>query len=774
MEKMDGMSMDLKAENIAQLKALFPEAVTEGKVDFEVLKALLGGEIEQRQEYYKFTWNGKEAARAYARTRSMGTLRPCVEESSGKDGTPGKFDSDNLYIEGDNLEVLKLLQGPYHKKVKMIYIDPPYNTGHDFVYPDNFKDSIGNYKALTGQTDDEGKSTRANPETSGRYHTDWLNMMYPRLILARNLLTDDGVIFISIDDSEQDNLKKLCNEVFGEENFSTQFLWTKTSTPPALSHKCRKTVEYVVCYEKNANNSRYFGSFLDGGDAPLLNTGNPIKELIFPPKSVKFYFTNEGIISKGTKEKVELLDDILISKGTNENEFRARAEFKWGQQTLEDEVAQGTYFLVKTEKLSIRFQRPHLENDFKTPNNFLNLELNKEIGIGTNESAVKELNQLSLANCFDFPKPSSLLKYIVNMICKFDKDAIILDFFSGSATTAHAIQQLNAEDGGNRKYIMVQLPEVCEAGTEAAKAGYANICEIGKERIRRAAKKVVSDKWEVISKEEKAKYGCKELSRSDCLAKGNECGNNDLFSGEKTAERGTVCAVGSNAAGGGIHSLQHSGGTSTELNQGISAISGNSTGEQGRTGNATPSLRPSELPCPYGHFGSHGATSGSGQDAPCPYKNTNHCPLITKYCSDMGFKVFKLDTSNLLPWNPNADELEQNLFAAVDNVLEGRTTDDLLHEILLKCNLPLTLPIETKQCGSNTIYLVGAGALAICLDKNIPATIAEEIVRLRDEYAPIVPMQVVFRDNGFNDVTKTNALQILKQAGFEEKSIQTI
>lgn len=250
MEKMDGMSMDLIGENVEQLKKLFPEAVTEGKIDFEVLKALLGGEIEQRQEYYKFTWNGKEAARAYARTRSMGTLRPCVEESSGKDGTPGKFDSENLYIEGDNLEVLKLLQGPYHKRVKMIYIDPPYNTGKDFVYPDNFKDSIGNYKALTGQTDDEGKSTRANPETSGRYHTDWLNMMYPRLILARNLLTDDGVIFISIDDSEVDNLKKLCNEVFGEENFVECLIWKKRATPPN-DKNIGRIHEFILAYAKD-------------------------------------------------------------------------------------------------------------------------------------------------------------------------------------------------------------------------------------------------------------------------------------------------------------------------------------------------------------------------------------------------------------------------------------------------------------------------------------------------------------------------------------------
>ena len=244
------MSMDLKAENIAQLKALFPEAVTEGKIDFEVLKALLGGEIETRQEYYKFTWNGKEAARAYARTRSMGTLRPCVEESSGKDGTPGKFDSENLYIEGDNLEVLKLLQGAYHKKVKMIYIDPPYNTGKDFIYPDNYRDSIKNYKELTGQTDAEGKSTRANPETSGRYHTDWLNMMYPRLILARNLLADDGVIFISIGEHEIDNLKKLCIDVFGENNIIENYIWESTFRPDNSSLYAEMLNMFCVFHEK--------------------------------------------------------------------------------------------------------------------------------------------------------------------------------------------------------------------------------------------------------------------------------------------------------------------------------------------------------------------------------------------------------------------------------------------------------------------------------------------------------------------------------------------
>ena len=647
MEKMDGMSMDLKAENIAQLKALFPEAVTEGKVDFEVLKALLGGEIEQRQEYYKFTWNGKEAARAYARTRSMGTLRPCVEESSGKDGTPGKFDSDNLYIEGDNLEVLKLLQGPYHKKVKMIYIDPPYNTGHDFVYPDNFKDSIGNYKALTGQTDDDGKSTRANPETSGRYHTDWLNMMYPRLILARNLLTDDGVIFISIDDSEQDNLKKLCNEVFGEENYLGTLPRITKKSGKAHSETFAQNHDFVVVFSKNLESISFSGVDADDNQYPLedefveirgkykLNQTldydslwyNPTMD--FPIQVGDETFYPGGDLQKhkdrhngnhATKDWVwrwsKAKFDFGFANGfvvVKEGNGRKRIYTKTYQKASIQKI-DGKYFVEIKERKNNISSLEYVQNDY------------------SNDNAKKDLSVYDLGTAFDFPKPVSLILSFAGL-CSLKSTDIFLDFFAGSSSSADAILIYNMLNNRHVKHISVQLPE-CVTN------GFKNICEIGKERIRRAAKKIK---------------------------------------------------------------------------------------------------------------GEHPDWNG-----------------------DMGFKVFKLDTSNLLPWNPNADELEQNLFAAVDNVLEGRTTDDLLHEILLKCNLPLTLPIETKLCGSNTIYLVGAGALAICLDKNIPATIAEEIVRLRDEYAPIVPMQVVFRDNGFNDVTKTNALQILKQAGFEEKSIQTI
>ena len=639
------MSMDLTGENIAQLKKLFPEAVTEGKIDFEVLKALLGGEIEQRQEYYKFTWNGKEAARAYARTRSMGTLRPCVEESSGKDGTPGKFDSENLYIEGDNLEVLKLLQGAYHKKVKMIYIDPPYNTGKDFVYPDNYRDSIKNYKDLTGQTDAEGKSTRANPETSGRYHTDWLNMMYPRLILARNLLTDDGVIFISIDDTEVANLRKICDDVFGEENFIAEIKWRgrggrQDSKYFAVIH------ESIICCARNLENYRAGEEIKEDGIYPKFDKE---KQRYYKTQLLRKWGSNSLRENRpnlyypitapdGTQVYPTIFEENLQVAGVSTpatcNEIAGR--WRWGESNMAKQIAQGNIEFTKN-----RFGKwvPYEKIYAPTEDELPTKKFTTWVDYITN--GTQTIKNLFGRAVFDYPKSSELIMHFLKM-GGIESSDIILDFFSGSATTAHAVMQLNAEDGGNRKFIMVQLPEPCEEGTEAAKAGYKNICEIGKERIRRAAKKI-------------------------------------------------------------------------------------------------------------------------REENPLACQN-----------QDMGFKVFKLDTSNLLPWNPSAETLEDDLYKAIDNVLADRSTDDLLYEILLKCNLPLTLPIEKKQFGANTVYIVGMGALAICLDKTIPATIAEEIVKLRDEYAPIVPMQVVFRDTGFDDVGKANALQILKQAGFEEKSIQTI
>lgn len=448
MDKMRMESVDMTAQNIERIGALFPNCITETKgedgkmkkaINFDLLRQMLSGDVLEGDEAYEFTWVGKKAAIVEANKPIRKTLRPCKEESVNWDTT------ENLYIEGDNLEVLKLLQESYLGKVKMIYIDPPYNTGSDsFVYADNFAMEVDEYETEAGLYDEDGNRLfKENNASNPRFHSDWLSMMYSRLMLARNLLADDGVIFISIDENEVDNLQKLCNEIFGEKNYAATFIWTKTSTPPALSYKCRKTVEYVLAYEKKWSPIKYFGAPLDGGDVPLLNTGNPKKTLLFPAGSIHFTFMDEGVVPAGVKDKVELLDELHVKNGRNENDVRFVGEFKWEQATLNEEVNNGTYFVIKTAKYSIRFQRQNLEDSFKTPTNFLNIELNKEAGVGTNESAVKELSELGLDRCFDYTKPYSLIETVANMVCKNDSEAIILDFFSGSGTTAQAVMNMN-------------------------------------------------------------------------------------------------------------------------------------------------------------------------------------------------------------------------------------------------------------------------------------------------------------------------------------------
>lgn len=458
-----------------------------------MLKQMLSGEVINGDEAYEFTWVGKKASIVEANKPIRKTLRPCKEESVNWDNT------ENLYIEGDNLEVLKLLQESYLGKVKMIYIDPPYNTGDDsFVYADNFAMEVDEYEEEAGLYDFEGNRLfKENNTSNPRFHSDWLSMMNSRLLLARNLLAEDGVIFISIDENEVDNLQKICNEVFGEKNYAATFIWTKTSTPPALAYKCRKTVEYVLAYEKNWSPVKYYGAPLDGGDVPFLNTGNPRKTLVFPKGSIHFTFMNDGVVEAGVKDKVELHDILYVKDGLNENEVRFSGEFKWEQATLNEEVKKGTYFVIKTTKYSIRFQRQNLEDSFKAPTNFMNIELNKEAGVGTNETAVKELAELGLDKCFDYTKPFSLIEAVTNMVCKNDKEAIIMDFFSGSGTTAHAVMNMNAADGGKRKFIMVQLPEETDKKSVAKKMGFDTICEIGKERIRRVGNRIIEKKSSV-------------------------------------------------------------------------------------------------------------------------------------------------------------------------------------------------------------------------------------------------------------------------------------
>ena len=451
MEKMIGTSMNVESENIFKLKKLFPNVVTEGKIDFDALKTILGEAVDTDKEKYQFTWNGKTDSIKIAQSPSSATLRPCKEKSKSWDET------ENLYIEGDNLEVLKLLQKSYFGRIKMIYIDPPYNTGGDFVYKDDFKDSIENYVEQTNQTH------KSNPETSGRFHSDWLNLMYPRLLLARNLLSEDGAIFISIDDNEQNNLKRICDEVFGEENFVTIFIWEKKKKPSFLHRNVGKLGDYILCYTKNTYKSIPFSveTTTAGKKYPINNAGNTLATITFPPHSVRFN-CGDGLVHPQDMSEgniiTELLDELIIEDGYNQNEFRPNHNKVGG------EVKKMKNFLTTTH-----------------------------YSMETNEDATQQITDLFGVDLFDNPKPVKLIETFVKALTYNDPDAIICDFFSGSATTAHSVMKLNSEEGGNRKFILVQLPELTDPAKEAYKAGYVNICEIGEERIRRAGEAIKAE-----------------------------------------------------------------------------------------------------------------------------------------------------------------------------------------------------------------------------------------------------------------------------------------
>lgn len=493
-ENLPKTTADLAQEQMAKLRALFPECVTEGPaglaVDFDLLRRALSSEavVEGPRERYRLEWPGKRAARYAANAPTASTLRPVRERSKDFDTT------QNLYIEGDNLEALKLLRTAYSGKVKLIYIDPPYNTGHDFIYHDKYVRSVREEQAKAGLLDDAGRQTedkdpfRRNDETNGRYHSDWLTMMYPRLLLARDLLADDGVIFISIDDNEQANLKRLCDEIFGAGNFIGQWNWYKSATPPNLSRKIKKNIEYILCYERQLSSDKYRGvKKYSASSNGLLNQTNRFATLMFPANIVRTGL-KDGIYKAGEygtpSYQIVLLNDVEVKNGLFVQEFKLQAKFKWGQEKLFQEIRDGTTLEIRTEAFSPSYERK--EYDPEVPPNFIN----KGVGVDTTEQAGKLLDSLfDGAHVFDYPKPVNLICYLANFICK--KDDLILDFFSGSGTTAHAVMQLNAEDGGNRKFILVQLPEKAELGSAAAEAGFADICTIGEERIRRAGEAIL-------------------------------------------------------------------------------------------------------------------------------------------------------------------------------------------------------------------------------------------------------------------------------------------
>ncbi|HID9281265.1 TPA: site-specific DNA-methyltransferase [Serratia marcescens] len=612
--EVDSKSMDIVADNISKLKELFPEAFTEGKVDFDVLKEVLGNYIDGREERYSFTWNGKNKARMLAQTPSTGTLRPCKEESVDWVST------QNLFIEGDNLEVLKLLQKSYHKKVKMIYIDPPYNTGKDFVYKDNFHDNIKNYKEITGQVDGEGRNLSNNPETNGRYHTDWLNMIYPRLKLARNLLKDDGIIFISIDDGEVSNLRKICDEIFGEENFIANFLWEKR-----ITRENRKIVsnrhDHVLCYCRNASLSERVIGLLPMDDEAISRYKNPDND----PRGVWTSVPAIAQAGHGTKNQFY----TLTTPSGREVDPPSGSCWRYTYQKMQEAISDNRIWFGSDGD-----GVPRIKKFLNEGQQGLTIEsMWWAKNVGNNDSAKRELTKLFNGKAvFDTPKPSSLINQMLQV--STDERSIVLDFFSGTAPTAQAVMQLNVKDRGQRKFVMIQLPELTSDDSEAFKAGYKTIAEIGKERIRRAAAKI---------KEENPDY------------KG-----------------------------------------------------------------------------------------------------------------DLGFKVFKLDSTNIKPWELDFDLTEQDLEDQISNIKHGREEEDVLFEVLLKYGLDLTLPITEHSVAGHKVFDIGMGALMICLSDDITLDVVEGIAKLKDELNPEI-MRVVFKDAGFaDDVVKTNAVQILKQAGIED------
>ncbi|WP_314795741.1 site-specific DNA-methyltransferase [uncultured Selenomonas sp.] len=618
MKKLAGESLNIMEENLAAMQQLFPEAFEEGKIDFDVLRQLLGDYVDDEEERYSFRWNGKGKTLRLSQTPSTGTLRPCKEESKDWNTT------ENLYIEGDNLEVLKLLQKSYHGKVKMIYIDPPYNTGKDFVYKDDFRDNVANYKRITGQVDDEGRSTGTNSESNGRFHTDWLNMMYPRLRLARNLLSDDGVIFISIDDNEQDNAIKLCHEIFGENNHLGCLTWIKKTKPinsGDAKYQLQSKVEYVHVYCKGKNASTTY-------------------KFVLASKGKRTYdFPTE----KGFCRLKDIEDSDYGMKARNTMKFpilgMIPAEGKRWKIGLEESnrLLANDRIRMIDGKIKVLVYPEDEAGDILEP--FWSWLDDR---VGTAENGKKELNEILEKNIgFDTVKPKDL---IVEILKHVGNDVIVLDFFSGSATTAHAVMQLNAEDGGNRRFILVQLPETTPVDSEAHKAGYENICEIGKERICRAGEKVKAE--------------CEDAERAASL--------------------------------------------------------------------------------------------------------------------DIGFKVFKLDSSNLQKWQPQPEDLFASLQESMDNFLPGRTELDVVYEIALKLGLDLSYEVEEREVDGQTVYIIGAGALMICLASPISMETAEALLKLHEEYAPET-WQVVFRDTGFlSDQEKTNIKETLKSAGLDEDAFISI
>lgn len=617
-ERVSGQSMDIENADLEKFRAVFPQCFSEGKIDISKLLALFGQYDDNDFEKYKFEWKGKSECYRIAGKRSTGTLRPYPDESVNFDTTK------NMYIEGDNLEVLKLLQASYYRKVKMIYIDPPYNTGNDFVYEDDFADPMAKYKEVTQQT------TKSNPETMGRYHTNWLNMMYPRLRLASNLLRDDGVIFISIDDHELHNLRKLCDEVFGEENFLT-CISRATGTPTGGGFEAFvNELDYILVYAKSYEDLTIGGFDMSEEDAKIYNMEDDKgKYLIRPLRRTGGEDRREDRPSMYFPLQAPDGSEIYPMGPTGYESRWICGKDKY-TYLVENNLIEWKKVNKNGEDTWQVYQKFYLENRKKQPGNlWVNVEGNKK--------ATRDIRELfDTVKTFDFPKPVDVIQKLTTISTCPNNDDIILDFFSGSATTAHAVMHLNAEDSGNRHFIMVQIPALCSDDTDAYKAGYKNICEIGKERIRRAGTK--------------------------------------------------------------IH----------EQNDSV----------------------------------------------------------------DTGFKVFKLDTSNLVKWDStpteDAEELTQRMSLLKETIKPDRNDLDMVYETMLKLGIPLDYKVTEVEVNDKKAYSIGEDCLVlICLDYGKDGITAEDIKTMCDDYVPakIVASEQAFKD----DVALSNAHYILKDRQIEMK-----
>lgn len=657
-DMIDGLSMDLERANMDKLRAVFPECFAEGKLDIDKLLSLCGEYVTNDFEKYRFEWKGKADCLKLAQKRSTGTLRPCPDESVGWDTTR------NLYIEGDNLEVLKLLQTTYFRKVKMIYIDPPYNTGNDFVYADDFADPMARYKEVTQQT------TKSNPETMGRFHTNWLNMMYPRLRLAANLLRDDGVIFISIDDAELYNLKKVCDEVFGEENYVATLVYDKNRKNDAKYFSVGH--EYMLVYFKSAATIYEMGIILratkEGIDEVKAEFDRLRKEY-----NDDWAKVNEGLkaLYASWPDDDERKSLARFTRVDEKGPYRDDGNISWpggggprydvlhpvtgkpckvpsrgwvypNPMRMQEEIENGRVVFGKDETVTPKIRTNLFEQD---------KEVMRSVNFSYAQTITQEFNKMfDGVRIFENPKSVSDIKKLIEYVTTQADSDIILDFFSGSATTAHAVMQLNAEDGGNRQFILVQLPEVCDEKSEAYKAGYKNICEIGKERIRRAGAKILAE----------AEEQCQQLK----------------------------------------------------------------LGEEEKS-----------LP-------------------------------------DVGFRVFKLDTTNLKIWdatpieNNQLEILYDRMNRMVQQVKPERTDMDMVCEVMLKLGVPLTYPITQIELNGKTAYSVGDDALLlVCLAPNI----APEDVEAMANYAP--GRIVIARESFANDTAMANAYYILRDRKIDLKLV---